>query len=107
MLWIFNIFLFRSFLTTLASFCVSILGLYAAAYDLGIEWCIIKAVSNLADGSKEMTDEWQRFATVMAASVVYNMFKHPAVLKDWPRCKDTEVEGNCSFWPEWNWNYLI
>jgi hypothetical protein len=81
----------------LASFCVSILGLHAAAYDLGTEWAIIKAVSNLADGNKEMTNDWQRFASVMAASVVYNMFKHPAVLKDWPRYKVSEVEGNYSF----------
>ncbi|CAB4003128.1 5 -methylthioadenosine S-adenosylhomocysteine nucleosidase-like isoform X16 [Paramuricea clavata] len=59
-------------------------GLYAAAHDLGTEWAVIKAVSDLADGSKEMTNDWQRFSSVMAASVVYNMFKYTAVLKDWP-----------------------
>jgi hypothetical protein len=75
----------------------SILGLFAAAYDLGIEWAVIKAVSDLADGSKGMTDDWQRFSSVMAASVVYNMFKHPSVLKSWSHYKGNEVEGNCSF----------
>ena len=81
----------------MASFCVSILGLYAAAYDLGIEWAVIKAVSDFADGSKQMTNDWQQFASVMAASVVYNIFKNPVVLKDWLRCKVNEFEGNCSF----------
>ncbi|CAB4030692.1 5 -methylthioadenosine S-adenosylhomocysteine nucleosidase-like isoform X16 [Paramuricea clavata] len=58
-------------------------GLYAAVYDLGIEWAVIKAVSDFADGSKEKTKLWQPFASAMAASVVYNMFKYPVVLKDW------------------------
>ncbi|CAB4005833.1 5 -methylthioadenosine S-adenosylhomocysteine nucleosidase-like isoform X16 [Paramuricea clavata] len=57
-------------------------GLYAAVYDLGIEWAVIKAVSDFADGSKEKTKLWQPFASAMAASVVY-MFKYPVVLKDW------------------------
>ena len=52
-------------------------------YDLGIEWAVIKAVSDFADGSKEKTKVWQPFASAMAASVVYNMFQYPVVLKDW------------------------
>ncbi|CAB3982249.1 5 -methylthioadenosine S-adenosylhomocysteine nucleosidase [Paramuricea clavata] len=58
-------------------------GLYAVAYDLGVEWAVIKAVSDFADGSKEKTKLWQPFASAMAASVVYNMFQYSVVLKDW------------------------
>ncbi|CAB3979785.1 5 -methylthioadenosine S-adenosylhomocysteine nucleosidase [Paramuricea clavata] len=58
-------------------------GLHAAVYDLGIEWAVIKAVSDFADGSKEKTKLWQPFASAIAASVVYNMFQYPVVLKDW------------------------
>lgn len=53
------------------------------AYDLQIEWAVIKAVSDLADGSKEKTEPWQPFSSVMAVSVVHNIF-HPAVLRSWP-----------------------
>jgi hypothetical protein len=60
------------------------LGLYAAAYDLNIEWAVIKAVSDFADGSKSVTKEWQPFASVMAVSLVHNMFKHADVIKQWP-----------------------
>ncbi|CAB4010928.1 5 -methylthioadenosine S-adenosylhomocysteine nucleosidase-like isoform X16 [Paramuricea clavata] len=59
-------------------------GLYAAARDLGIEWAVIKAVSDFGDGSNSETKDWQPFASVMAASVVHNMFKYSDVIKQWP-----------------------
>jgi hypothetical protein len=65
-------------------------------YDLGIEWAVIKAVSDFADGSKEKTKLWQPFASAMAASVVYNMFKYPVVLKDW---RHYNAEGSYSVIP--------
>ena len=46
-----------------------------------MEWAVIKAVSDFADGEK--TKLWQPFASAMAASVVYNMFKYPVVPEDW------------------------
>ena len=64
-----------------------ILGLYAAAYDNGLEWAVIKAVSDFADGSKTETGDWQPFASVMAASLVYHMFKYPDVIEQWPHYK--------------------
>ncbi|XP_028398320.1 uncharacterized protein LOC114521945 [Dendronephthya gigantea] len=57
-------------------------GLYAAAYNLGIEWAVVKGVSSFADGNVE-TKKWKQFASVMAASVVYNMFKYPNVSQSW------------------------
>ena len=65
-------------------------------YDLGIEWAVIKAVSDFADGSKEKTKLWQPFASAMAASVVYNMFQYPVVLKDW---RHYNAEGSYSVIP--------
>ena len=53
----------------------------AAAYDLGIEWAVVKGVS---DRNKSETEDWQPFASAMAASVVHNMFKYPDVIQQWP-----------------------
>jgi hypothetical protein len=65
-------------------------------YDLGIEWAVIKAVSDFADGSKGKTKLWQPFSSAMAASVVYNMFQYPVVLKDW---RHYNAEGSYSVIP--------
>ncbi|XP_046864243.1 5'-methylthioadenosine/S-adenosylhomocysteine nucleosidase-like isoform X3 [Xenia sp. Carnegie-2017] len=60
-------------------------GLYTAAYSAGIEWVVVKGISDLANGSKgnEGDAKWQPFACAMAASVVHNMFKDPTVIKQW------------------------
>lgn len=62
-------------------------GIFAAAYDLKMEWVVVKGVSDYADGNKSKTEAWQPFASVMAASVVENMLKFPGVLKDWQHYK--------------------
>ena len=54
-----------------------------------MEWAVIKAVSYLADGTLENTKPWQPFASVMAISIVYNIF-HPVVLKKWPHYEETK-----------------
>ena len=79
----------------LYSIC-NILGLYAASYDLVMEWAVIKGISSFADGNKATTKSWQPFASAMAASVVYNMFKHPVVLKHWSHIRRT-AEGIFNF----------
>ena len=58
-------------------------GVYAAAFDLEIEWAIIKGISGYADGTKSKTENWQPFASVMAASVVNNIFREPGILDGW------------------------
>jgi hypothetical protein len=58
-----------------------------------MEWAVVRAVSDFADGSKEKTEHWQPFASAMAASVVYNMFKYSVVLKDWRHYKPDGEEG--------------
>lgn len=59
--------------------------MYTAAYSAGIEWVVVKGISDLANGSKgnEGDAKWQPFACAMAASVVHNMFKDPTVIKQW------------------------
>ncbi|CAB4019487.1 5 -methylthioadenosine S-adenosylhomocysteine nucleosidase-like isoform X16 [Paramuricea clavata] len=67
-------------------------GLYKAAHDLEMEWFIIKGVSDLAGGSdlEKVANLWNRFASVMATSVVHNTFKYPTVLKGWPHYKEAK-----------------
>ena len=60
-----------------------------------MEWAVIKGVSDFVD-SEDMTEPWQRFSSTMAASVVYNMFKYPVVLEDWPHNEMQDAEGNYS-----------
>lgn len=57
-----------------------------------MEWGVIKGVSGYADGSEEKTKNWRGVASVMAASVVYHMFKYPDVIKDWPHLEHTKHE---------------
>ena len=49
-----------------------------------MEWVIIRGISHYADGGEQATEEWGRFSSVMAASVVNHILKEPDVLKDWP-----------------------
>ncbi|CAB4044785.1 5 -methylthioadenosine S-adenosylhomocysteine nucleosidase, partial [Paramuricea clavata] len=65
--------------------------LHAAAYDLGIEWAVIKGVADFADGSKSVvTQEWKQFASVMAASVVHNLFIKDHIIEEWPHYKNID-----------------
>ena len=64
------------------------LGVYAACYDLQVEWLVVKGISDYADGTKSETKSWQPFASVMAASVVHNILKEPGILKDWHHYED-------------------
>ncbi|XP_022804357.1 uncharacterized protein LOC111341650 isoform X1 [Stylophora pistillata] len=65
-------------------------GLFAAAYDLDIEWCVIKGVSDYADGKKSETDSWRQFASIMAASLVTHAVKDVNVFESWPHFEDED-----------------
>lgn len=60
-----------------------LLGLYSAAHDLGIEWVIIKGVSDFADGTKSSTNSWRPFSSAMAASLTFHMLRDTLVFKKW------------------------
>ena len=79
-------------LITVFLFNASSVGLFEAIEQYGIQWGVIKAVSDFADGSKDLTEQWQKFSSVMAASVVHNIFKQ-GVMKDWPRSSKEVKDG--------------
>lgn len=62
-----------------------LLGVYAAAHNLQIEWVVVKGISDYADGTKDSTKDWKPYASMMAASLVANVLSQPSVFKDWPR----------------------
>ena len=76
-------------------------GVFAAAFDLEMEWVVIKGISDYADGTKGATAKWRPFASTMAASVVANILKNPVVFQNWHNysqdnsraCTRTSSEG--------------
>ena len=66
----------------------SLSGVYGAAHDLGVEWIIIKGVSDFADGTKSETNSWRPFAGLMAASLVAYILKNPIIFEDWGHYND-------------------
>ncbi|XP_078354616.1 uncharacterized protein LOC144639215 [Oculina patagonica] len=59
-------------------------GVYTAAHDLQTEWVVVKGISDYADGTKDDTEAWKTFASVMAASVVANILNNPVIFEEWP-----------------------
>ena len=58
--------------------------------ELEIEWAVTKVVSDLTHGTTAETEEWQKFGSEIAASVVHNLFKNPLVLKAWTHYEDAK-----------------
>ena len=67
---------------------LSIAGLFPAA---GIEWLIFKGIAGFAGGNESTTLSWQRFASVMAASVVFNFLSYANVFRYWPHYKGNDI----------------
>ena len=72
------------------------LGLFAAAFDLKIEWVIVKGISHFGSGNSTAEKSWESHACMMAASLVSNMLKDSVVFKQWPHYNDNN-EGMCKF----------
>ena len=68
-----------------------ITGVFAAAHDLKTEWVVVKGIKDFAEDSQPSSNEWGRFASVMAASVVANILSDPVVFQGWPN-----YQGNIS-----------
>ena len=78
---------------TILNSCLSVAGLFTAAFDLGIEWLLVKGIADFADGNNSASSVlWRTFASVMAASVVFNFLSGLNVFREWPHYK-----GNASF----------
>ena len=79
----------------LAKIRLSIAGLFAAAFDNDIEWLLVKGIADFADGNESSTVTWGSFASVMAASVVFNFLRDINVLREWPH-----YQGNDNYMEE-------
>lgn len=77
-------------------------GVYVAAYDMKMEWLVVKGISGFADGIECGLDRWTQFASVMAASVVNNILFDSVVFRDWPNFKGTN-RNNLTI----NWVFTI
>ena len=70
---------------------LSIAGFFTAAFDTGIEWLIFKGIAGFAGGNESTTLSWQHFASVMAASVVFQFLSEAFVLSYWPRYDGNDI----------------
>ena len=59
-----------------------------------MEWVVIKGISDYADGTASLTEQWKPFASVMAASVVNNILREPVVFAQWPHYQNNSVSGS-------------
>ena len=57
--------------------------MYAAAHDLGIEWVVIKGVSDFAGDSKSASDHWRPLSSLMAASLVAHILSDVDLFEEW------------------------
>ena len=60
-------------------------GVFAAAYDANIEWVVVKGIKDIAGEKQSSSEEWKKFASVMAASVVANILNDPVIFQHWRR----------------------
>jgi len=67
----------------------SVSGIFTAAFDLQIEWLVVKGIADYADGTESVSENWSPFASVMAASVVAKILNNPVVFQEWPHYKGT------------------
>ena len=81
------------FLIQVLSHFVSFLytGIFAAAFDLQIEWLIVKGISHFEDSAQLNEESWQVFASVMAASLVAHILSDPCVFCSWPHFEGTVI----------------
>lgn len=59
-------------------------GFFTAANDLKMEWLIVKGIKDFVNDSQSCNEKCKEFASVMAASVVFNLLRDPVIFKYWP-----------------------
>ena len=69
----------------------SLTGIFAAAYDVNVEWLIVKGFASDSGLSQSSVDDWKSFASTMAASLVANILSDSAIFQEWPHCS----QGKC------------
>ncbi|CAH3186297.1 unnamed protein product [Porites evermanni] len=71
-------------------------GLYKAAFDLQVEWLVVKGISSYADGRESTNEKWNQFASANAASLVAKILNDDVVFKRWPHYQgddDNVIKG--------------
>ena len=74
--------------------CVSLAGLYTAAFDLEVEWLVVKGIANYADGSLKANENWSEFASANAASLVAKILNDAVVFQRWPHYQGNYAQVN-------------
>ena len=69
---------------------VSVAGLYTAAFDLQVEWLVVKGIDSYADAGESTNEKWSEFASVNAASLVAKILNDDVVFKRWPHYQGDE-----------------
>ena len=79
--------------------------IFAAAHDGKMEWLLVEGVASDRVGSQSVSNDWNSFASTMAASLVANILCDPYVFQGWPRCN----QGQCYCWksPLAELNFLL
>ena len=75
---------------------VSVAGLYTAAFDLQVEWLVVKGIASYADGRENTNEKWNEFASANAASLVAKILNDDVVFKRWPHYQgndDNVIKG--------------
>ena len=73
---------------------VSVVGLYTAAFDLQVEWLVVKGIANYADGSETTNENWSEFASANAASLVAKILNDAIAFKRWPHYQGSDDNVN-------------
>ena len=71
--------------------CVSVAGFYTAAFDLQVEWLVVKGIANYADGSVNTNENWSKFASANAASLVAKILNDAVVFQRWPHYQGNDA----------------
>ena len=71
-------------------------GVFSAVHDLKMEWVVVKGISGYADGT-ESKENWQTFASVTAASLVFSILKECNIFEDWLHYNGKQINF-CLFW---------
>ena len=71
--------------------CFLYTGIFAAAFDLQIEWLIVKGISHFGGSAQLNQESWQVFASVMAASLVAHILSDPCIFRSWPHFEGTVI----------------
>ena len=69
---------------------MSVSGIHSAVHDLKMDWVSVKGISGYADGTRA-NENWQKFASVTAASLVVHILNDRYLFRDWPHYEGKQI----------------